>query len=134
MPTRTWSVASPASSPPRSPVRLHLRRRAPISLLTAAGELEAWRGSPVPAVCLVVVLDQFSRHVYRRRGEQHLQPAADARALAVAEELLARGWQDRLSAPELVFSLLPLRHSPTLDRLQRVLAQARIGAAVAWAS
>ncbi len=46
-------------------------------------------------------------------------------ALQVTEQLLARGWEGRLSVPEHVFALFPLRHSATLERLQRALEQAR---------
>jgi uncharacterized protein (DUF924 family) len=77
-------------------------------------------------VCLIVVLDQFSRHVYRRRGEapgSALQAAADAAALSAAEALLDAGWQARLSVPEHIFALMPLRHNGALPRLERAMAQ-----------
>lgn len=43
------------------------------------------------------------------------------RALAVTERILARGWDKTYAVEELVFALMPLRHSPTVDRLRRVL-------------
>jgi uncharacterized protein (DUF924 family) len=88
--------------------------------------LDGWRATPHTCVCLIVVLDQFSRHVYRRRGEapgSALQAAADAAALSAAEALLDAGWQARLSVPEHIFALMPLRHNGALPRLERAMAQ-----------
>ena len=79
-------------------------------------------------MCLIVVLDQFSRHIYRRRGEDAcsaLQAAADAAALSAAEALLDAGWEARLSVPEHIFALMPLRHNGALPRLERAMAQVR---------
>jgi len=78
----------------------------------------------VPCVCLILVLDQFSRHVHRhRRSDPQQQAACDAQALEVCEQLLSQGWERRLSVAEHVFALFPLRHSPSVARLQRALAQ-----------
>jgi len=92
------------------------------------GELDGWRATPHTCVCLIVVLDQFSRHVYRRRGEgagSAAQAAADAAALSAAEALLDNGWEARLSVPEHIFALMPLRHNGGLPRLERAMAQVR---------
>lgn len=93
----------------------------------AAGELEGWKAQPRSCVALIVLLDQFSRHVYRQQGEagSSAQAAADAAALAATEHLLASGWAAQLSVPEHVFSLMPLRHSQQLASLQRALREAR---------
>ncbi|RLN90769.1 hypothetical protein BBJ28_00021005 [Nothophytophthora sp. Chile5] len=92
-----------------------------------AGELESWRtASPDRCVALIVVLDQLSRHVYRVRNvaaNEEQRRRNDAHALAVVEEdLLARRWHEQLSVPHFVFALMPLRHSPTPERLNAVLA------------
>jgi uncharacterized protein (DUF924 family) len=98
------------------------------ALLDAAveGRLDGWSASPSAAACRIVVLDQFSRHVYRRRrAPPGCQAAADAAALAACEQLLARpGWTARLTLPEHVFALMPLRHSASLSALQRCMEQA----------
>ncbi len=96
------------------------------ALAACAGELDSWRDTPATCVSLIVVLDQFSRHVYRRRGEAQgsaLQAAADAAALVAAEALLAAGWEARLSVPEHIFALMPLRHTGALPQLERAMAQ-----------
>lgn len=96
-------------------------------LLEAAerGALEGWRESRTGLLALIVLFDQCTRHVYRdhaSRGRTGDDEPNNAKALACAEELLARGWETELSVAELVFALMPLRHSPTPERLQRVLS------------
>lgn len=72
----------------------------------------------------ILVLDQFSRHIYRDLPAgcpERLE--ADRRALAQAEELMDRceHWSTRLSAPEFAFALMPFRHTSTIPRLKMVL-------------
>jgi uncharacterized protein (DUF924 family) len=115
------SVAAPVGGCMRSPKPRTLAPR-------CAGELDGWRATPHTCVCLIVVLDQFSRHVNRRRREppgSAPQAAADAAALSAAEALLAAGWEARLSVPEHIFALMPLRHTAQLPQLERAMAQAR---------
>ena len=61
--------------------------------LEAAGrcELFAWRATPEGRLAEVLVLDQFSRNVYRDTARAFAQ---DALALVLAQELVANG-QDR---------------------------------------
>jgi tRNA(Ile)-lysidine synthase TilS/MesJ len=69
---------------------------------------------------LILLLDQFPRHIHR--GDRKSIEATDRRALEQCEELVKRGWHRRLTLPELVFALMPLRHSPTPERLRTVLS------------
>ncbi|EGZ19823.1 hypothetical protein PHYSODRAFT_497846 [Phytophthora sojae] len=92
-----------------------------------AGELESWRDeSPDACVALILVLDQFSRHVYRDRNaaaNAEQLKRNDAHALAIVEQsLLPKRWHETLPVPRFVFALMPLRHSPTPERLNDVLA------------
>ena len=100
-----------------------------------AGALDEWAppcaaATPRTALALVLVLDQFARHVHRRdRSERpDALAASDARALEVVGAALQRGWHLRLSCAELAFLLMPLRHSPSVLRLEQALALAREGA------
>lgn len=97
------------------------------ALLNAAMkmELESWRETQEGKIALIVVLDQFSRHIFRH---QQLPPDAEERricdqhALSIAEELTSSSsWHVPLSVSEFVFSLMPYRHSATLQRLENVL-------------
>ena len=53
-----------------------------------AGELDAWAHTALGRLALVVVLDQFSRNAFRGQPASF---AADAQALALAEQGLANG-------------------------------------------
>ncbi|CEG43323.1 trna-lysidine synthetase [Plasmopara halstedii] len=91
------------------------------------GELESWRDtSPDTCVALILVLDQFSRHVYRDRSiatNREQLARNDIHALAIVEQnLLFKCWHKNLPVPHFVFALMPLRHSPTPERLHDVLA------------
>lgn len=90
-----------------------------------SGELEHWRESVDECVALILLLDQFSRHVYRDRSveENEVQRTRnDAHALEIVEQtLLPRRWHQQLPVPKFVFALMPLRHSPTPERLNDVL-------------
>ena len=63
-------------------------------------ELEAWVDlGPRAATALVVVLDQFSRHVYRGASGRTQIQANDRLALSVTETMLQRGWERALPVP-----------------------------------
>jgi len=74
----------------------------------ARGELEAWRASPAPMLALVVMLDQFSRNLYRGDARSFAQ---DAHARECAREALARGDDLGLLPVERQFLYMPFEHS-----------------------
>jgi uncharacterized protein (DUF924 family) len=77
------------------------------------GECDAWQRTPLGALALVVVLDQFSRNTCRGRAEAF---AADAKALGVARCLVASGADLALpSAEHRAFAYLPFEHAESLD-------------------
>jgi uncharacterized protein (DUF924 family) len=83
-------------------------------------DLRSWQRTPRGRLALILLLDQFSRHVHRATRERVEQN--DARALPLTAALLADGGGGReLPAAYLVFALMPLRHSPTRERLEEVL-------------
>jgi uncharacterized protein (DUF924 family) len=71
-------------------------------------ELEAWRASPEPMLALVVVLDQFSRNLYRGDARAFAQ---DAYARECSREARARGDDLGLAPVERQFLYMPLEHS-----------------------
>ncbi|CAI5747310.1 unnamed protein product [Peronospora destructor] len=96
-----------------------------------AGDLESWRlESPDTCVALILVLDQFSRHLYRNcnvAANVEQLKRNDAHALAIVEHnLLANCWHETLPVPHFVFALMPLRHSPTPERLDGALGAIEI--------
>jgi uncharacterized protein (DUF924 family) len=105
-------------------------------LLEAAlrGELDHWAEEDKRGrLALVIVLDQFSRHVFRHDeldAGHGMRKAADALALAHSERLVGvEGWSDDMSTYEFAFALMPYRHSNGLSRLQFVMdvTQLRLG-------
>jgi uncharacterized protein (DUF924 family) len=72
------------------------------------GELSAWRDSPKGALAEIIVLDQFSRNIYRDQPESF---AADPMALALAQVAIANGFDVELSPTERSFLYMPFMHS-----------------------
>ncbi len=72
------------------------------------GEHEDWRKTPAGALAYVIVLDQFSRNMFRGDARAY---RSDHRALAAAREALARGDDSALSPDEQTFLYMPLMHS-----------------------
>ena len=71
-------------------------------------ELFSWRSSPEGRLAEVLVLDQFSRHIYRQRPQAF---ACDPLALALAQEAVARGVDDALHPSQRNFLYMPYMHS-----------------------
>ena len=77
----------------------------------ARRELEAWRESPEPMLALVIVLDQFSRNLYRGDARAFAQ---DRHARDCAVEAVARGDDLQLLPVQRQFLYLPFEHSEDL--------------------
>ena len=71
-------------------------------------ELFAWRTTPEGRLAEVLVLDQFSRNIYRDTPRAFAQ---DALALALAQELVASGQDRSLPLAQRSFAYLPYMHS-----------------------
>ena len=71
-------------------------------------ELFPWRATPEGRLAEILVLDQFSRNVYRDTARAFAQ---DALALALAQELVASGQDRSLPIAQRVFAYMPYMHS-----------------------
>ena len=71
-------------------------------------ELFAWRATPEGRLAEIVLLDQFSRNVYRDTARAFAQ---DALALALAQELVASGQDRSLPLAQRSFAYMPYMHS-----------------------
>jgi len=80
------------------------------TLLTQAaqGELSEWRAQPKGRLAEIIVLDQFSRNIYRGTPGAFAQ---DTMALALSQEAVAAGALKHLGSNERVFLLMPFMHS-----------------------
>jgi uncharacterized protein (DUF924 family) len=85
----------------------------------AAGQLAEWEVSPDGALALTIVLDQFSRNMFRGDARTY---AADPLARTVADRALARGFDARVAASDRPFFYLPFMHSEHLPDQERCVA------------
>src|SRR5918998_5583179 len=90
------------------------------------GELDHWADTPRGRLALIVVLDQFSRNVYRGSP---LSYAQDEKALQLAVEGIELGMDRKLSSAERFFFWLPLGHSEDLTLQERSVRHAQEEAA-----
>lgn len=86
-----------------------------------AKTLTSWTSTPRDMLALIVLLDQFSRHVYRGKRDCKEQSRSDTLALFHAHEAVRKNFHVVYSVPEMIFALMPLRHTPTQDHLKLVL-------------
>jgi uncharacterized protein (DUF924 family) len=88
--------------------RLIVERFADLHGRATRSELFEWRAQPSGRLAEIIVLDQFSRNMYR--GDR-LAFAADPMALALAQEAVAAKADLALSEEERVFMYMPYMHS-----------------------
>ena len=91
-------------------------RFADIYRAAAAGALDHWMATAMGCLALVVVLDQFPRNMFRDSPEAF---ATDAKAIAVADQIIARGLDKGLKLRERAFLYLPYQHSENIDHQRR---------------
>ena len=84
------------------------------SLLHASasrGECWVWRKTPLGRLAEIIVLDQFSRNIFRDDKRAFAQ---DAMALVLAQEAIAQGEDLELSPVQRSFLYMPYMHSESL--------------------
>jgi len=80
--------------------------------LAGNGRLDEWKQSAKGRLALIILLDQFTRNIYRGSKEAF---QFDAHVLYVAREGLASGHDKSLSWVERTFYYLPFEHAENLD-------------------
>ncbi len=88
----------------------HLRNKA------VKGELNAWLDSPKGTLAYVILIDQFSRNLYRNSAKMYQD---DSLALKAAQNAIEKGFDQKLTLTERVFLYLPLEHSEDLNDQNR---------------
>lgn len=87
----------------------------PLLAQAIKGKLESWSSNPQSRLALIIILDQFSRAIYRGTAQAFAQ---DDKACSLALEGLYFGHYATLKTPwEKTFFLLPLGHSENLRNL-----------------
>jgi uncharacterized protein (DUF924 family) len=82
----------------------------------ARGEKEDWHASARGALAAVIVLDQFSRNMFRNTKQMF---ESDPRALSIATALVDRGADRKLAFDERGFVYMPFMHSEKLADQER---------------
>ncbi|MBD1546838.1 DUF924 family protein [Roseibium aggregatum] len=79
------------------------------------GELDAWADTAHGALALILLLDQFTRNIFRndRRAFE-----ADALALSIAKESVARGYDKAFPKDVRAFFYFPFEHAEDMDAQQ----------------
>lgn len=73
-----------------------------------AGELFSWRVTPQGRLAEIILIDQFSRNIFRDKSESF---SADPVALVLAQEAIGAGADQRLDVQERAFLYMPFMHS-----------------------
>jgi uncharacterized protein (DUF924 family) len=108
-----WFSGSPAID------REVIERFGPTLEQARRGELNGWANEPRGLLALVIVLDQFSRHVYRGTP---LAFAQDSAARALALRAIDQGFDRDFEVPSRMFLGLPLEHAEELATQYRSVA------------
>lgn len=85
----------------------------------ARGERAAWEGTPRDTLALIVLMDQFSRNIYRGDARTY---AADEAARGVASRAIERGDDRRISWLARSFVYLPFEHAESMPEQDRSVA------------
>ena len=75
------------------------------------GQFALWLTYPSGVLAYVILLDQFSRNMFRGEAKAF---ASDKVALAAAKQAVHRGWDQKIDAPARQFSYLPMMHAENL--------------------
>ena len=100
----------PASHWKKDPTfdRLIEQRFGELHRQASACELYAWRAEPLGRLAEVIVLDQFSRNIYRDQAQAFSQ---DQLALALAQEAISVSADQLLETCQRTFLYMPFMHS-----------------------
>jgi uncharacterized protein (DUF924 family) len=95
------------------------QRFLPLYELGAAGKLAIWKKAPASCLALVVLLDQFTRNMFRGSPKAF---AADPLARDAACTILDNAWDKAMAPDERMFAYLPFEHSESMADQERCLA------------
>lgn len=79
--------------------------------LAESGDLDHWQETPAGSLALIVLLDQFSRNLFRGTPDAYRN---DPKALQIAEHAVASGQHLEMSVPGRVMLYHPYHHAESL--------------------
>lgn len=97
-------------------------RFGPLAAAAARGELVAWESSPRRRLALILLLDQFSRNIFRHRLRAYSQ---DRMALALTVSGMQLGAEAALDPVERIFFYMPLQHAESVEVQEESIAAFR---------
>ena len=95
---------------------------------------DSWQGDARTTLAAIIVLDQFSRNLFRDDARAF---ANDAAALALADMAIAHGWDADLTPEQRAFLYMPLMHSeylPDVERCEALMIAAELADNAAFAA
>lgn len=95
-------------------------RFAALRATVVATSAEGWRDDPATLAAAVILIDQFSRNIFRDTARAF---AADPIALDLCKLALDRNWTGDAPPPWRQFLLMPLMHSENIDDQRRALVE-----------
>jgi uncharacterized protein (DUF924 family) len=116
-----WRAAGPVrwfAADPRFDAQVRLRLGA-LHTAAASGALAGLDREPVPALAVLILLDQVPRNIFRGTAGAF---ATDAMALAAARRAIDRRFDGRIAWQMRQFFYLPLMHSEDLADQERCVA------------
>jgi uncharacterized protein (DUF924 family) len=80
------------------------------------GALDSWANTPRGTLALIILLDQFSRNIFRGQRQAF---ASDGKAAALSQRAIAEGQDKLLTLAERQFLYMPLMHAedPAVQKL-----------------
>ncbi|MFK0572098.1 DUF924 family protein [Endozoicomonas sp.] len=107
-----------------------IERFGEIHAMAVAGELFSWRTTPAGRVAELIVLDQFSRNMFRDSAKSF---AFDGIALVLAQEAVSTGALDHLGEFQKNLILMPYMHSESRVVHEEAMGlRKRYGLDLAW--
>jgi uncharacterized protein (DUF924 family) len=88
----------------------------------AAGDLDEWLSTSEGALAVVILLDQFSRNIYRGKGQAFAQ---DEKARALADAAIEAGHDMTTAADRRAFFYIPFMHAEDLGLQDKSIALIR---------
>jgi uncharacterized protein (DUF924 family) len=85
----------------------------------SSGKLDYWQINPEGALALIIILDQFSRNMFRNSPKAF---QADPKALAIAKNAIKADFHNKVLPIMRPFFFLPLEHSENLKDQQQCVA------------
>ena len=80
--------------------------------LAIQNKLDSWQDTARGCLALIILLDQFSRNLFRESGEAFEQ---DEKARSVLHKIIEHNFLDSMNESEKLFALLPFIHSENIS-------------------